>query len=515
MKYISIGAKLWGVLAFFLLCFISIWVLTYRASVKIDDYLDTSRVEVMKQTVILRLAIHDVDQLITDGTQVKDLDMIAEANEKAKNFLNAINALIKNDPERKAEYEKTLKQFNIYLDNARKMADLIINEGKEITSEEVILRAIKVQETLPGLQTSVDKILDRNYDTFSNLLNKSTVTAAALLNRNSALFLMLLLFSVVIVPLVIQTITKPIKKLRDATNELARGNLDAKSSVTYHDEIGDLATSFNEMTRTLKEKSLELEKTTRELKLVNMELQEADRLKSRFLASMSHELRTPLNAMINFSEQIIEDWDMISTDREWSIEARDMMQRVDKSSKHLLSLINELLDLAKIESGHMNMKLEPSDIRDVVTDAISSVWSLAREKNLKLTQSAQKNLPELLIDERRVLQIILNLIANAIKFTEKGGVHVETVSAGQLPGVYVRVIDTGIGISKKDQTIIFDRFQQADGADSRIYTGAGLGLNLVKEMAELHGGWIKVDSEKGKGSTFILYLPFEASARTS
>jgi signal transduction histidine kinase len=293
---------------------------------------------------------------------------------------------------------------------------------------------------------------------------------------------------------------------------LASGNLDVKAQVFARDEIGDLAIAFNDMTQALKEKSQALEETTEELKTANTELQEADRLKTEFLSSMSHELRTPLNAIINFSEQILEDWNLLSTDKKWSDEANDMLNRVQRSSRHLLAMINELLDLAKIESNHMELNLVKCSLKEVVAEAVASVSSISKKKGLELGYSAPDDLPDILLDERKVLQILINLISNAIKFTETGSIQVKVERSIDFPGALIKVIDSGIGIPATMHSVIFNRFRQVDGADSRSFPGTGLGLNLVKELTELHGGWVKVESEENKGSTFIIYLPLDPSS---
>ncbi|MDH5638163.1 MAG: HAMP domain-containing histidine kinase, partial [Nitrospinota bacterium] len=188
---------------------------------------------------------------------------------------------------------------------------------------------------------------------------------------------------------------------------------------------------------------------------------------------------------------------------------QDMLNRSLLNSRRLLVMINDLLDLAKIEAGHMDLFLERSDLKEVVADAVATVSSLARHKSLEISYKVLDEPPEFLMDEHKVLQITINLLSNAIKFTDKGSVVVEILRSGDGGGAIMRVVDTGIGMSPEDQAIIFDRFRQAEGANTRNYSGTGLGLNLARRLAELHGGWIKAESEKGKGSIFTLFLPFE------
>lgn len=531
MKNLSIKFKLWGNLALFLAFYTAMWGLSYYSSIKIGKYLEPSKVEIMRQADNLRLARADVEQMVKDAAQVKEMEILQEADGRAEDFRRALDRLSELDAARAEEYGRVMDEFDEYWENARQAAMMII-KGEDTFSEDLLARAEKVKETLPGLRADVDRIMARSYDNFSSLLDRSTRVASLLVTQNFVLLLTIILLSSIVFPIIIRSIVKPIEMLVDATNELAKGNLDTQAEVMSLDEIGVLALSFNRMTKSLKEKSAELEKTTfelkhslevrkemqrkiveanRDLKDANARLVEADKLKSDFLASMSHELRTPLNAIINFTDQIIEDWDQIPSDKEWAGEAQDMLKRVYKSSKHLLSLINDLLDLAKIESGYMTLDLSEVDLREVIMDAISYVSPLAKEKNLELSHDAPEDLSNFMIDERRMLQVFINLLSNAIKFTEEGSIRVDIGLDKEYPkGAIIKVTDTGIGIPKSHLEVIFDRFRQVESGDSRKHAGTGLGLNLVKELTELHGGWVKIESEVGEGSVFTIYLPFKA-----
>lgn len=185
-----------------------------------------------------------------------------------------------------------------------------------------------------------------------------------------------------------------------------------------------------------------------------------------------------------------------------------MLERVLKNSRHLLSLINDLLDLAKIESGFMSLDLSAIDLRETVADAIASVSSLAKSKGLRLTLEAPEEMPHFVIDERRILQSIINLLSNAIKFTDEGKIEVTLeMSGGDREGGFITVDDTGSGIPPEFVDIIFDRFRQGDSGDARKHAGTGLGLNLVKEFVELHGGWVTAENRADSGARFTIFLP--------
>jgi len=238
----------------------------------------------------------------------------------------------------------------------------------------------------------------------------------------------------------------------------------------------------------------------RQLEQKSRELEDASRHKSQFLANMSHELRTPLNAILGYTELIV---DRVYGEVPGKID--EVLDRVQKSGRHLLGLINDVLDLSKIEAGQLTLQLSDYSLSDVVQAVVSSVGSLAAEKQLELAVDVAPDLPAARGDERRITQVLLNLVGNAIKFTDKGSVAVR-VSASD--GAFLAAVaDTGPGINKEDQERIFEEFQQSDSALTKGKTGTGLGLAIAKRIAELHGGRLWVESTLGKGSTFYLRIP--------
>jgi signal transduction histidine kinase len=238
----------------------------------------------------------------------------------------------------------------------------------------------------------------------------------------------------------------------------------------------------------------------RELEEKSRQLEAASRHKSQFLANMSHELRTPLNAVLGYTELIL---DKIFGEVPEPI--RDSLERARSSGQHLLGLINDVLDLSKIEAGQLTLSLSDYAMEEVVHAAVTAVESLATEKKLALSATVPAGLPTGKGDSRRLTQVLLNLLGNAIKFTEVGGIRVEVAAAD---GAFrVSVSDTGPGISEADQQRIFEEFRQADSSTTRKKGGTGLGLTIAKRIIELHGGRIWVESSPGTGSTFRLTLP--------
>jgi len=244
----------------------------------------------------------------------------------------------------------------------------------------------------------------------------------------------------------------------------------------------------------------------REIEEKGRELAEASKHKSQFLANMSHELRTPLNAILGYTELILD-----SIYGEVPDKARAVLERLEANGRHLLGLINDVLDLSKIEAGQLTLSLDDYSLSDVVHGVVSAVEPLAAEKRLAFKADVEPGLPTGHGDGRRLSQVLLNLVGNAIKFTDKGEVAIRASAAN---GAFtVAVCDTGPGIAPADQVKIFEEFQQADSSITRKKGGTGLGLSIAKRIIEMHGGRIWVESEAGKGSTFYFTLPVRVEAQ--
>jgi signal transduction histidine kinase len=239
-----------------------------------------------------------------------------------------------------------------------------------------------------------------------------------------------------------------------------------------------------------------------ELEDKNAQLEAANRHKSQFLANVSHELRTPLNSIIGFTRIVLR-----RTEGKLEALQKENLQKVLISSDHLLNLINELLDLAKIEAGRMEAFAETFKLDDVVRMATTTVEPLLRNGRIKLVTDIAADLPPLKTDREKLKQSVLNLLSNAVKFTEKGEIK---VAAWRDNGsLKLTVSDTGIGMNQEALRYIFDEFRQADMSSTRRYGGTGLGLAIVKKFINLMGGEIVVESEEGKGSKFTITLPME------
>jgi signal transduction histidine kinase len=245
----------------------------------------------------------------------------------------------------------------------------------------------------------------------------------------------------------------------------------------------------------------ERKRVERALQEKNVELEKASRAKDRFLASMSHELRTPLNAVIGFTSTLL-----MRLPGPLTSEQEHQLQTVQSSAKHLLSLINDLLDLAKIESGKVEVGVERVDVQPILHDVIQTLRPMATAKGLAVDLQVPAETVTVQTDRRALNQILLNLTTNAIKFTDRGLVRIEMSDVADTNSLQIRVIDTGVGIDAADRDKLFRAFTQLPTAGGHA-VGTGLGLHLSQKLAELLGGSIAVSSEAGRGSVFTLTLP--------
>jgi signal transduction histidine kinase len=241
-----------------------------------------------------------------------------------------------------------------------------------------------------------------------------------------------------------------------------------------------------------------------EIQEKSRQLEIASQHKSQFLANMSHELRTPLNAIIGYTEMMAD-----GLYGDVSEKAQGVLERVQNNGRHLLGLINDVLDLSKIEAGQLALAIEEYSVADMVATVLSATESLAKGKGLTLGSDVPAGLPTGSGDARRLTQVLLNLVGNAIKFTDQGSVEVRARQAGER--FELSVVDSGFGIAPEDQAKIFEEFQQVDNTSTRKKGGTGLGLSISRRIVELHGGRITVESEVGKGSTFKVIVPIHAA----
>jgi signal transduction histidine kinase len=299
-------------------------------------------------------------------------------------------------------------------------------------------------------------------------------------------------------------VIRPVEVLRQGVAQIGAGALHYRLDVRTGDELQALADAFNQMAAHLQASYTDLEAKvaarTRELETTNQHLATANQHKSQFLATMSHELRTPLHAILGYTRLIL---DRIYGEIPPLI--AEKLERVHQSGQHLLTLINAVLDLSRIESGRLVLSLTQYAMAEVVSTVVTTVESLATAKQLRLTVAMPTDLPRGTGDAPRLTQVLFNLVGNAIAFTEVGEVSIDVSVSDDTFTLVVR--DTGPGIRPEDQQRIFAPFQQVDNASTRTHNGTGLGLAIAKQIVEMHGGHIGVRSCPGQGATFWFTVP--------
>jgi signal transduction histidine kinase len=392
-----------------------------------------------------------------------------------------------------AEDERVLQKIRLTSNRlTTEMRELVDSDRAAIPGEDQLPRRHKVEELSVELKQLATELANATTAKTDELIAENASSYASQRNLFVGVAVGAIVVALVLGAVLSWSLIGPIQRIDSRLAAIASGDFSGHVDVPNRDELGALASNVNRMND--------------ELNRLYGELERASKHKSEFLANMSHELRTPLNAIIGFSQVLREQ--MFGNVNEKQAEYLD---DIISSGNHLLSLINDVLDLSKVEAGQVELEVGPFSVQEALERGVVMVRERATKDGVQVALTADPDIDVVEGDERRIRQVIFNLLSNAVKFTPAGGTV--DVTAAQANGeVRVSVADTGPGIAPQDHERIFEEFQQTEtGVEQR--EGTGLGLALSKRLVELHGGRIWVDSELGKGSTFVFTLPLGAGER--
>lgn len=461
-----------------------------RTQSAVAEYIQ--KLELMNRRILVVDALRQSNgvEVITPEERAEMHRNIQELRRSGEWFVERMNALI-DEPRRvplSAEY--LFGNWDAFLDDpdVRPMPAAV----KGISFEAVSRRAAEIERLM----------LNK-----SNYLNYQVKAVISVTNRISlAVFIATMVITFGLAWHVILFVRDSIEHLQRGTEQWTQGNLLYQIPDLGTDELGRLAAAFNAM-------ALNLQRAVSEVQEASLKAEAANRAKSTFLANMSHELRTPMNAIIGYSEMLLED---IQEDEEISgdIMAPDL-EKISSAGQHLLSLIDDVLDISKIESGKMTVHLEAVVLKEVVEDIAHTANGLMKKNNNRFEVRIKTEASMVQTDVTKLRQIVLNLLSNAAKFTENGDVVLEVSDRQDAgPGMLaMSVIDTGIGMDDEQLKLVFDAFQQADSSTTKQFGGTGLGLTISRKFAQLLGGDLLVSSTPGEGSRFTLLLPLDGAAQ--
>jgi len=468
-------------------------------------------VDNLQSVIRSQYLVSDISQQLKElNTRLKVLDAVASAQDKKEldqveqenllksvtNIDEALNTLRVTAGSDLTDRISGIESADEIISQWKVLIDRAEETGQAVQIYSLVAFGYEFDNT--GAQLTRDGVVLRS---LSSELNREIDESEALINRVSMLvFLVSALIALTLIYSLIRYTTKSLSQLRIGTREWSRGNLAHRVFVTGKGDLAVLANSFNAMAEKL-DASMEHAHEQRQ------RADEANKAKSGFLANMSHELRTPMNAIIGYSEMMLEDIeDGVELDPE---EVQADLGKIHGAGKHLLGLINEVLDLAKVESGKMGIYNETADLQQLVNDVTTTLQPMISNYENTLDTVFECEDREIRTDVTKFRQILMNLLSNAAKFTKKGKI---TVTASQFMEegtdlVSISVSDTGIGMTAEQLDKVFDEFTQADDSTTREFGGTGLGLSICKKFAELMNGRIDVKSTPGEGTCFTFVVP--------
>jgi len=447
---------------------------------------------------------HESEYALARQMHFTDLALLSQDEEAISKVLRENNRF--NDQLGELEATGTpdknlLEQIRTSQDEAMAVVADIANAIRDRKLGAVTSVLLRRQERLDSeITTRVGLLVAAQQDRMSQMRDSVTAANKRSLILTGAFAVIAVIFALLCGFVISWSIILPVHEAQRFLDRVAAGEFGARISVPNRDEFGTLAERMNHMSSELQRFDAEQRRAAAELGRLNQELEQTSKAKSEFLANMSHELRTPMNAILGFTEMLI---DGLYGSVPKALE--EPLTDIQLNGRHLLRLINDVLDLSKIEAGHMQLSLNEYSAREIVEIVNVSLRSLAAEKGLQFETRVPDDLPTAYGDGGRLTQCLMNLAGNAIKFTREGRVVIGVELAGH--DLLFRVSDTGIGIPNEELQNVFAEFRQVDAAVTREFGGTGLGLSITKRFVEMHGGRIWVESEMGKGCTFYFTVP--------
>ncbi|MBI1276581.1 MAG: HAMP domain-containing protein [Anaerolineaceae bacterium] len=453
----------------------------------------------MRETVIHHALFRKISAASIEDQEYKD------AVDELKTHLEEFKA-VTNEPD---AYEAIAAAVPDYVARTQHLLDVANTSTQDA---ELYQAALGIDAAEEVFQSAIDNAITEEQAEFQLNILAAQNTSHTAVAINLISIVLVLGAALALGVLIARRILQPIVQLQTAATRMMNGDYSQRASIGTNDEIGQLSTAFNMMSESIQKRDTDLiaansvlekrvEERTKELRVATREAQEASRLKDEFLAIMSHELRTPLNAMLGFQGILL----MTAKLDDRSLH---MVRRSQANANRLLTLINDILDVSRIESGRMQFVKSNVSLADLIERLQSQMGVLADEKLLKFNVNLDPALPPtIFIDEDAITKIVTNLLGNAFKFTEKGSVTLDLSQKDN--NLVIAVTDTGIGIPPHMHDAIFERFRQVDGSSKRTHGGSGLGLAIVQKLAVALNGTINVQSVVGEGSTFTAELPLE------
>ena len=446
-----------------------------------------------------------VEQALARQMQFSVLALLSQDEAAIARILrenNRFNELLaKLDAVERAEQHDLVEQVRVSQDEAMAVVADIANAIRDRTLGNVTRELLAHQERLDvEIGARVARLVDAEQRRMGALRDSIASANRELLVTTGILSLSAVLLAWLCGFVISWSVIVPVREAQGFLDHVATGSFDRRVVLPNRDEFGALAQRMNRMSEELQKLDRMKVDAATELAQLNTRLERASRAKSEFLSNMSHELRTPLNAILGFTEMIAD-----GLYGEVPEELKDPLNDVQINGRHLLRLINEVLDLAKIEAGHMELALDDYSPPELISAVRTSLRSLAEEKGLRFVTDVAADVPIARGDSGRLTQCLMNLTGNALKFTRSGEVCIGAARQGD--ELVYRVSDTGIGIPPEEIDNVFAEFRQVDATVTRKFGGTGLGLSISKKFIEMHGGRIWVESRVGVGSTFFFSVP--------